>query len=681
MFLISASASAPIIQQIKATPATIVVPDDYATIQDAIGHALDGDTVYVRSGIYFEHVIVNKTLSLIGEDAETTIIDGNNTGHVVCIFSDYVNITKFTVQNSGSVHMPALDAGFCLNGTTGCTVSENRVINNGFAAVSLLYSDGNTITHNNLSSAGWGGIHLLGSNRNIMSGNNIADKYGGINGHVSSNYNNITENVISNCTYGGFWHASSYNNLCGNNISDIMVAGMWLQDQVNYNTVAENTFTNNTVAIRLQGPNYYNIVSRNVITDAEYGVKIESQANNNIASGNTITGCRFGVQVLNARYTEISNNTIAHNYGSDWDAGIRLDSAGHSRIHSNLITDNWRGILLYTSSPYVSIYNNTVTDNEYAIRVASGGSSYVNMTGNYVVNNRGYGIGLTGFGGASDHATVSGNLIVNNSDGIALGQYSNHHTIFQNNISQNGYGFYVEYSTQNTIWRNNILDNDQQVYMSTGLVNNWDSGYPAGGNCWSGYIGPDLFSGTYQNITGGDGIGDNPYVIDANNEDNYPFMLLSICNLSQIPAGEIIPPGEQVEIDATITHLYSVERAMLNYTITNSTGTFNFSLNMTNAEGDVWNTTIPAFALGTNITYIIIGHDSKGNTINSRQQGYTLEYQIIPEFPSVIILAPLAIATLLIAIVSKRARNRLTHLTKARVEEIYSQESLRERAR
>jgi len=56
------------------------------------------------------------------------------------------------------------------------------------------------------------------------------------------------------------------------------------------------------------------------------------------------------------------------------------------------------------------------------------------------------------------------------------------------------------------------------------VVNIWDDGYPSGGNYWSDYNGTDLFSGSYQNETGSDGIGDTPYVIDENNQDNYPLI-------------------------------------------------------------------------------------------------------------------------------------------------------------
>ena len=52
----------------------------------------------------------------------------------------------------------------------------------------------------------------------------------------------------------------------------------------------------------------------------------------------------------------------------------------------------------------------------------------------------------------------------------------------------------------------------------------WDDGYPSGGNYWSDYNGTDFYSGTNQNVTGSDGIGDTSYIIDVNNVDRYPLM-------------------------------------------------------------------------------------------------------------------------------------------------------------
>ncbi|MFQ6060517.1 MAG: cell surface protein, partial [Thermoplasmata archaeon] len=77
-------------------------PGNYTTIQAAINAASPGDVVYVYSGTYSENVIVSKSLSLIGEDAQTAIIDAGSSDSAVTVTFDWVNITGFTLTNSGS---------------------------------------------------------------------------------------------------------------------------------------------------------------------------------------------------------------------------------------------------------------------------------------------------------------------------------------------------------------------------------------------------------------------------------------------------------------------------------------------------------------------------------------------------------------------------------------------------
>jgi hypothetical protein len=78
---------------------------------------------------------------------------------------------------------------------------------------------------------------------------------------------------------------------------------------------------------------------------------------------------------------------------------------------------------------------------------------------------------------------------------------------------------------------------------------------------------------------------------------------------------------------------------------------------MTNLEDDIWNATIPSLPVGTNVTYLIIAQDNIGDSINSKNQGYTFEYPVvIPEFPTIALLPILFTATLFAALVIRRKR-------------------------
>lgn len=77
-------------------------------------------------------------------------------------------------------------------------------------------------------------------------------------------------------------------------------------------------------------------------------------------------------------------------------------------------------------------------------------------------------------------------------------------------------------SSNNSVCHSNFIDNNRQVYDWAGddpsvspSVNVWNDGHPSGGNYWSDCTGRDAE---------GDRIGDTPYVIDGNNQDDYPLM-------------------------------------------------------------------------------------------------------------------------------------------------------------
>jgi parallel beta-helix repeat protein len=143
----------------------------YQNIHDGVENASSGDTVYVYSGIYYEHINVNKAIDLIGEDKETTIIDGEGSGDVVHIFADWVNINSFTIQNSGGL---GDDAGIDIRSNYS-NIKDTNISNNQYG-ITLTSSDHNNISNNNISLNILYGIYLdSGSNNNSISWNIISD--------------------------------------------------------------------------------------------------------------------------------------------------------------------------------------------------------------------------------------------------------------------------------------------------------------------------------------------------------------------------------------------------------------------------------------------------------------------------------------------------------------------------
>jgi predicted secreted protein with PEFG-CTERM motif len=286
-------------------------------------------------------------------------------------------------------------------------------------------------------------------------------------------------------------------------------------------------------------------------------------------------------------------------------------------------------ICLYINSDNCTIKGNTFSGSGYIdnVRLDAANNNY--FEGNNITNSGGSCVWMYHYPGLNN--TFVRNYIVN-SNGIAIGR----------NLGGGGATFY-----------HNVIGGGIQAYYTPACI--WDNGYPSGGNYWIGYVSPDKFSGLYQNITGSDGIGDTPYVIDADDIDHYPFMMIDICNVSQTPSRDSVTWTDVVEVNATVTHYFPLDQVVLNCTYTNSTATWTSIINMTNLEDDIWNGIIPESPVGTNVTYVIIAQDNAGTSINSTSQGYIFDYPVvIPEFPTIALLPILFVATLSAALLSRR---------------------------
>jgi len=129
-------------------------PGNYSKIKDAVEDANDGDTIFVFNGTYYEtYIVINKSIDIIGENKNTTIIDGGGYGTVVSFYADEITFTGFTVQNGGNDFF-AFDSGVKVGKSCNVTITGNIITNNGFIGL-FVYAHKclvtqNTIANNNL---------------------------------------------------------------------------------------------------------------------------------------------------------------------------------------------------------------------------------------------------------------------------------------------------------------------------------------------------------------------------------------------------------------------------------------------------------------------------------------------------------------------------------------------------
>jgi nitrous oxidase accessory protein len=224
---------------VGAETKTVIVPDDYSRIQEAIDSALVGDTVYVKSGTYHENLVVNKSLSLVGENVDTTIIDGNPPEGYripIKIQCDNVSVSGFKLLY-GYVGISVGEVKFC-------SISGNRIAGNehGIMLVGCSYCNvsKNYFELIALSSA----IQLSYSNYNLVTGNYIDNCTEGIQVWQYSTNNTVTENTITNCDDVAIRLQYADNNtITRNGVSN---SGIGTSIYVaNNNTITKNNYVNN----------------------------------------------------------------------------------------------------------------------------------------------------------------------------------------------------------------------------------------------------------------------------------------------------------------------------------------------------------------------------------------------------------------------------------------------------
>ena len=267
LILISLAVATPEGRVIEAESRPLVVPDDYPTIEAAIGNATDGDTIFVKKGTYEgpinQTLMINKTISLIGEDTETTILNL----HPYRYRWLYINIYMWSTNNSIEI----MADNITVSGLT---------INNDDGAI-IIQGNRARIEHNIIPS-----ISISGSYSTI-SENNIT--------RITTNgsYNKVTQNNADEIYCSG-----SYNLVTSNNLPS---SGDRIQVGGSHNVIYENNLTcdgDNRAVLDVNG--YENIVAENIVT-------------NTLAVGGTFNVI-VGNSMLNLAITYSNNMTFEANY-------------------------------------------------------------------------------------------------------------------------------------------------------------------------------------------------------------------------------------------------------------------------------------------------------------------------------------------------------------------------------
>ncbi len=226
--------------------------------------------------------------------------------------------------------------------------------------------------------------------------------------------------------------------------------------------------------------------------------------------------------------------SIAANGDGTQIVGNFLVGSVHLNGNNQLITAN-----AVMASFECSGNSNNITANNF---VGSGTGivlegSFNKIFGNAVRNSIVPGISVNGDGNTieennfADSAGLwirrgSNNVVTANTGGTLVLLEGFNNTFSANYVANSNYGAIIGaearsgpaqlLSANNRIFHNNFINNTHQVENDYTVYGTdfWDNGRE--GNYWSDYIGLDANH---------DGIGDTPYIIDANRSDHYPLMM------------------------------------------------------------------------------------------------------------------------------------------------------------
>lgn len=294
--------------------------------------------------------------------------------------------------------------------------------------------------------------------------------------------------------------------------TDVDKAGIFL-DGVDYCDISNNNISKNDIGIKLWYSSKNNIIN-NICYLNRFGIWLGGSLYNNISDNNCSMNY-YGIYL-----NEVTkNNLIANNNVNYYYEGITLNYSSENNIINNNCSKGTAGINLINSFKN-AITNNSVSLFTFGIRLQASGNNFI--INNSINSNTYCGIWLN----ISKNNLITNNYFLKNGNGIYFNHDSSNNIITNNNINSNDYnGISIYSSNNNHFYLNNLINNSIYSHDSSNI---WNSSMEINytyegntyisclGNYWSDYKGKDMDN---------NGIGDIPYIIPNDNNDNYPLMV------------------------------------------------------------------------------------------------------------------------------------------------------------
>ena len=355
---------------------------EFEEIQDAVNASKEGDIIKVYEGTYQENVIVNKTISLMGNGSANTIINGGGVGDVVNLTGDWVNLTGFTITGSGKSR-----SGMIIESDNTHIAHVNSSGNNG-SGIYLRFSNSTTIMSSTCASNTFHGIFLRASSNNTIS--NMDSMNNGMHGiWLSSSENNVITNTTSTNNKEDGIHLSSSS---GNTISNVTCVsnhrGVFLTDSSN-NIMSNVTCTDNRIlGMYIRIGSMENTILRCTCEGNKNGIMLQDTSNNRIEQSLFTENREHGIILYDCDMNAIEDTIISQNAKR----GIFFDWLGddhNSFLNCTIDSNNWSSVVTGERNLFESCVFRNTNGSGLSIWVYG---RYTRVANCSFINNTGYGI-------------------------------------------------------------------------------------------------------------------------------------------------------------------------------------------------------------------------------------------------------------------------------------------------